>query len=62
LYGCESWSFTLREEQRVKVFENRVLRRIFGSKREEVEGGWIKKHNEELHKYHTSPNIITVIK
>jgi hypothetical protein len=49
LYGCESWSLTLREEYGVGLFENRVLRRIFGPKRDEVTGGWGKLHNEELH-------------
>jgi hypothetical protein len=49
LYGCETWSLTLREEQRLKVFKNRVLRRIFKSKRGEVTGGWRKLHSEELH-------------
>jgi hypothetical protein len=49
LYGCETWALTLREEHRLRVFENRVLRRIFGPKREEVTGGWRKLHNEELH-------------
>jgi hypothetical protein len=48
LYWCESWSQTLREKQRLKVFENRVLRRISGSKRDELTGGWRKLHNEEL--------------
>jgi hypothetical protein len=48
LYGCETWSLTLREEHRLRVFENRVLRRIFGPKRDEVTGGWRKLHNEEL--------------
>jgi hypothetical protein len=49
LYGCETWSLTLREEHRLRKFENRVSRRIFGSKRDEVTGGWRKLHNEELH-------------
>jgi hypothetical protein len=49
LYGCETWSLTLREERRLRVFEKRVLRRIFGPKRNEVIGGWKKLHNEELH-------------
>jgi hypothetical protein len=49
LYGCETWSLTLMEEHRLRVFENRVLRRIFGPKRDEVTGGWRKLHNEELH-------------
>jgi len=48
LYGCETWSLTLREERRLSVFENRVLRRIFGSKRDEVTAEWRKIHNEEL--------------
>jgi hypothetical protein len=49
LYGCETWSLTLREEHRVRVFENRVLRRIFGPNRDEVARVWRKLHNEELH-------------
>jgi hypothetical protein len=49
LYGCGTWSLTLREEYRLRVFENRVLRRIFGLKRDEVTGGWRKLQNEELH-------------
>jgi hypothetical protein len=49
LYGCETWSVTLREEHRLKVFENRVLRRIFGQNRDEVIGGWRTLHDEELH-------------
>jgi sorting nexin-29 len=48
LYGCETWSLTLREEHRLRVFENNMLRRIFGPKRDEVTGGWRKMHNEEL--------------
>jgi hypothetical protein len=59
LYGCETWSLTLREE--LKVFENRVLRRIFVPKRDEVAGDWRKLH-EELHNLHSSPNNIRVIK
>jgi hypothetical protein len=62
LYGCETWSLTLREEHRSRVFENRVLRRIFGPKRDEVTGGWRKLHNEELHGLYSSPSIVTVIK
>ena len=62
LYGCETWSFTLREERRLRVFENRVLRRIFGPKRDEVTGVWRKLHNEELNDLYTSPNIFRVIK
>jgi hypothetical protein len=56
LYGCETWSLTLREEHRLRVFENRVLRRIFGPKRDEVIGGWRKLHNEELHNLYCSPS------
>jgi hypothetical protein len=55
LYGCETWSLTLKEEHRLRVFENRVLRRIFGPKRDEVIGGWRKLHNEELHNSNSSP-------
>jgi hypothetical protein len=70
LYGCESWSLTLREEQRpwvfknrvLGVFENRVLRRIFGPKRDEATADWRKLHNEELNDLYSSPNIIRVIK
>jgi hypothetical protein len=62
LYGCETWSLKLREECRLRVFENRVLRRIFGPKRDEVTGGWRKLHNEELHGLYSSPSIINVIK
>jgi hypothetical protein len=59
LYGCETWSLTLREENRLRVFENRVLRQIFGPKRDEVIGGWRKLHNEEFHNLYFSPSIIT---
>jgi hypothetical protein len=62
LYGCETWSLTLREEHRLKVFENRVLRRIFGLKMDEVTGEWIKLHNEELCDLYSSPSIIRIIK
>jgi hypothetical protein len=62
LYGCETWSLTLREEHRLRVFENRVLRRIFGPKRDEVTGGWRKLHIEELHGLYSSPSIVRVIK
>jgi len=61
LYGCETWYFTLREEHRLRVFQNRVLRKIFGPKREE-DGSWIKLHNDELHDLYCSPNIFSVIK
>jgi hypothetical protein len=62
LYGCETWSLMLKEEHRLRVFENRVLRRIFGPKRDEVTAGWRKLHNEELHGLHSSPSIIRVMK
>jgi hypothetical protein len=62
LYGCETWSPTLREEHRLRVFENRVLRRIVGPKRDEVTGGWKRLHNEELHNLYCSPGIIRMIK
>jgi hypothetical protein len=60
LYGCETWSLTLGEEHRLRVFENRVLR-TFGPKREE-DGSWRKLHNDELHSLYSSPNIVRVIK
>jgi hypothetical protein len=62
LYGCETWSLTLREECRLRVFWNRVLRRIVGLKRDEVTGEWRKLHNEELNNLYSSPNIVWVIK
>ena len=62
LYGCESWSLTLRQERRLRVFENGVLRRIFGPKRDEVTGEWRKLHNEELKGLYSSPIIVRVIK
>jgi hypothetical protein len=62
LYGYETWSLTLREEHRLGVFENRVLRRIFGPKRDEVMGEWRKLHNGELHNLCSSPDIIRQIK
>jgi hypothetical protein len=61
MYGCETWSLTFREECRLRVSENRVLRRIFGPKREE-DGSWRKLHNDELHSLYSSSNIIRVIK
>ena len=62
LYGCETWSLTFREGCRVRVFENRVVRRIYGPKRNEVTGEWRKLHNEELNVLYCSPNIARVIK
>jgi len=62
LYGCETWSLTLWEEGKLRVFENKVLRRIFGPRRDEVMGEWRRLHNEELHDLYCSPNIVRVIK
>jgi hypothetical protein len=62
LYGCETWSLTLREGHRLRVFENRVLRGIFGLKRDEVTGEWRKLHNGELLNLYSSPDIIRQIK
>ena len=62
MYGCETWSLTLREERRLRVFENGALRRIFGPKSYEITGEWRKLHNEELKGLYSSPNIVRVIK
>ena len=62
LYGCETWSLTLREESKLRVMENMVLRRIFGPRRDEVMGEWRRLHNEELNDLYCSPNIVRVIK
>ena len=62
LYECETWSLAFREERRLRVFDNRVLRSIFGPKRDEVTGEWRKLHNEEINNLYTSPNIARVIK
>jgi len=62
LYGYETWSLTLREECRLRVFENRVLRKVFGPKRDKVTGEWRKLHNEELNDLYSVPNIVRVVK
>ena len=62
LYGRESWSLTLREKRKLKVSENMGLRRIFGTRRDEVTGEWRRLHNEELNDLYSSPNIVRVIK
>jgi hypothetical protein len=62
LYGCENWSLTLRKEHRLRVFENRVLRRVFGPKRDEVTGERRKLHNEELNGLFSLPTIVQVVK
>jgi len=61
LYGCETWSLTLREERRLMVFGNKVLRKIFGHKRDEETGQWRKLRNEELYDLYSSPNIVRVM-
>ena len=58
MYGYETWSLTLREEYRLRVFKNKVLRKIFGTKKDELTGEWRKLHNAELHALYSSPNII----
>jgi hypothetical protein len=62
LYGCETWSLTLREKHGLRVFEKRVLRRIFRLMRDEMTGGWRKLQNEELHALYSSPSIIRMTK
>ena len=62
LYGCEIWSLTLREKHRLRVFENKVLRKIFGAKRDEITGEWRKLYNAELHTLYSSPNRIRSLK
>jgi hypothetical protein len=62
LYGCETWSLALREAHRLSVFENGVLRRIFGPKRDEVTGEWRKLHNEEVRDLYSSPSVIRMMK
>jgi hypothetical protein len=61
-YGCETWSLTLREERKLRVFENMVLRRIFGLRRDEVTGEWRRLHSEELNDLYCSPSIVRVMK
>jgi hypothetical protein len=60
VYGCETWSLIIREEHRLRAFESRVIRRVFGPKRDEVMGGSRKPHNEELHNLYSSPSIIKI--
>ena len=62
LYGCETWSLTLRKERKLRVFENMVLRRIFGPRSDEVTGEWRRLHKGELNDLYSSPNIVRVIK
>ena len=62
LYGCETWSLTLRDEHRLRVSENRVLRRMFGPTREGIKGELEKLHNEELNDLYSSPSIVRVLK
>jgi hypothetical protein len=62
LYGCATWSLTLREERRLRSFENRMLRKIFGAKMHDVTREWTKLRNEELNDLCSSPNIVRVIK
>ena len=61
LYGCETWSLTLTEERRLRVFENRVLRKVFGPKRDEVTGEWRKLHKDEPNDLYSLPNIVRVV-
>ena len=62
LYGCETWSLKLREEHRLRLFENRAFKKVFGPKRDEVTGEWRKLHNEELNDLYSLPNIVRVVK
>jgi hypothetical protein len=62
LYGCETWSLTLNRERKLRAFDNRVLRKIFGPRRDEVRGEWRRLHKGELYDLYSSPNIIRVIK
>jgi hypothetical protein len=62
LYGCKNWFLILREEHRLKISENRMLRKICGMKRDKIIGGWSKLHNAELHNLYSSPNIFKIVK
>ena len=62
LYGCKTWSLTMREERKLRVYENMMLRRIFGPRMDKVTGEWRRLHNEELNDLYCSPNIVRVIK
>jgi hypothetical protein len=62
VYGCKTWSLTLREKCRLRVFKNRMQRRIFGPKRDEITGEWRRQHEEELYALYSSPDIIRMIK
>ena len=62
LHGCESWSTTLADEQKLRVFENKVLRKIYGPKRDEMTGEWRRLHNEELHGLYDSPDVVRIMK
>jgi len=62
LFECETWSLALKEGHRLKVSENRVLRKTFEPQREELAGGWRRLHNEQLHNLYASPNVVRVIK
>ena len=62
LYGCESWSTTVADEQKLRVFENKILRKIYGPKRDEMTGEWRRLHNEELHGLYDSPDVVKIMK
>jgi len=62
LYGCESWSMILADEHKLRVFENKVLRKIYRKKRDEMTGEWRRLHNEELHGLYDLPNVVKIMK
>jgi len=62
LYGCESWSTTLADEHKLRVFENKILRKIYGPKRDEMTGEWRRLHNDELYGLYDSPNVVKIMK